>query len=107
MNYGMFHTEAKVVLESVVAADSRYDVGPLNAHVLRKLPIDLDLINGFDLNSKKGFHVFPPIEKSDAPIVKLNTSCASDKFEDVVTPKLDCPKLGRQGYLVSASLQIF
>lgn len=42
MNCSVLHTESKVVLESVVVGDSRSDVKPLNAQVLRKLPLDLD-----------------------------------------------------------------
>lgn len=62
MNCSMLHNEDKVMLESVVVSDSRSDVVPLNAYVLWKLPLDLDLINGFDLVSKKRFLVSPQLK---------------------------------------------
>ena len=85
MNCSVLHTEGKVVLDSVLVGYGKSNVGRLEAHLLRKLPLDLDLIIGLDVIMLRGLQILPPVnEKSVTAAVKFGMSYSVEESREKV-----------------------
>ena len=59
------------MLDRVSIGPEEVNIGPLKVHVLQRLPLDLDVIIGWDVISQRGLQVVPQSGSEADPIVKL------------------------------------
>ena len=60
MNCNIIHTEGKAVLDRESIGPEEVNIGILKVHVLQRLPLDLDIIIGWDVISQRELQVVPP-----------------------------------------------
>lgn len=79
MNCNEMEITGRVTLRKVVVGDS--DIGPIEAHVLEKLPLGLDLIVGLDVIMREGLCISRSSEDMKRPVVKLGCQTAIDNVQ--------------------------